>query len=95
MSIHSLCFNEGQSGRCGLLCRAFNEGDCDIEDEIFENTPDLELYYSGYGDDYLFNKYIGEFLMGVMMAQTKFEFDYDDYLLKRILSTKEDKQCLS
>jgi hypothetical protein len=29
MSIHGLCFDNGQSGRCNEECEVFLEGDCD------------------------------------------------------------------
>lgn len=36
MSVHGICFDEGQSGNCGLECRGFLDGECDIPQEIAE-----------------------------------------------------------
>jgi hypothetical protein len=39
MSIHGLCFDEAQSGRCGFECRAFKQGECEIYKEVVFNAP--------------------------------------------------------
>lgn len=52
MSIHGLCFDEGQSGRCGWECRALLNGECSIPEELIneEITGDqLEILYEIYG----------------------------------------------
>jgi len=53
MSRHGLCYDEGQSGRCGRECQAFQDGDCEIEDEIKEREPECVLcnYNSDINDD--------------------------------------------
>ena len=38
MSIHSVCFQEGQSGNCGTNCRGFIHGDCSITNEICDHA---------------------------------------------------------
>jgi hypothetical protein len=45
--MHGMCFNEGNSGRCGFRCRAFTAGDCHIADEMIFNVP---ITYSDYLD---------------------------------------------
>jgi hypothetical protein len=54
VSIHSMCFDEGQSGNCGFECRAFLDGECSVADEMVENCFDelteedwetVDLYY--------------------------------------------------
>lgn len=44
VSIHGICYDEGQSGNCGLECRGFLGGDCPIPEEIAENIL-IELGY--------------------------------------------------
>jgi len=47
MSIHGICYDEGQSGNCGIECEGFQDGKCDIPDEILlgymEMYPDLVI----------------------------------------------------
>lgn len=45
MSIHGICFDEGQSGNCGCNCRGFLDGECDIPEEIAENCIKHDLNY--------------------------------------------------
>lgn len=40
MSIHGICFDEGQAGNCGLECQGFLEGECPIPLEIAEIFKD-------------------------------------------------------
>ena len=84
VSIHGICFDEGQAGNCGVECKGLQGGECDIEDEMFEDIPDKELFDYGLADEYLIEKYIGEFRLNILMAQTKFEFNLDDFLKIRI-----------
>lgn len=37
MSVHGLCFDNGQSGRCNSDCELFLIGKCEAGDEIVEN----------------------------------------------------------
>lgn len=45
--MHGMCFNEGNAGRCGLRCRAFTGGECDIVEEMVFNFP---ITYSDFLD---------------------------------------------
>lgn len=54
MSVHGVCFDEGMNGNCGLECRGFVEGECNIAMEIvevcFDNVTEddwevLDLHY--------------------------------------------------
>lgn len=45
MSIHGICFDNGQSGNCNADCGQFLCGECDVgpeiaEDLFFQLTPD-------------------------------------------------------
>lgn len=40
MSVHGVCFDEGQAGHCGLECRAHKYHECGIPDEIVEHILD-------------------------------------------------------
>ena len=77
MSIHGICFDEGQAGRCGLECEGFLNYECEIPDEIIEI----------FKEQVLVEKF-GELRLAVLRAQTKFEFNeliqlekilFDDY----------------
>jgi len=59
MSVHGVCFDEGQSGNCGLECRGFIGGECPIPDEIADIFRNELL--AEYGD---------KFILGVIKAQT-------------------------
>lgn len=61
MSIHGICFDEGQSGNCGLECRGFLDGECTIPDEIVEAFKDEVL-----------EEYLGAFRLGVYRAQSNY-----------------------
>jgi len=37
MSVHGLCFDNGQSGRCNQDCELFCVGKCEVGDEIVEH----------------------------------------------------------
>ena len=37
MSIHGICFDEGNSGNCGPECAAHDSYECKIPDEILQN----------------------------------------------------------
>lgn len=71
MSIHGVCFDEGQSGRCGLECRGFLGGECDIADEI------VEISKEG-----LLTEKFGELRLAILRSQTKYEFDEQTELNK-------------
>ena len=49
VSIHGICFDEGQSGNCGMECKGFMNGKCDMAEEIIENCRE-ELMKEEYGD---------------------------------------------
>jgi len=38
MSIHGVCFDEGNSGNCGLYCEGHQSYECTIPDEILEHA---------------------------------------------------------
>ena len=81
MSIHGICFDEGQSGRCGLEGRGFESGQCDIPDEIIEQcTDDIR-------EELLLHKF-GALKLAVARAQTKIEFD-EDKVIKEMLNNGE------
>ena len=61
-SIHGLCFDEGQSGRCGIECEAFINGECDIPDEMAD-----------YCREELLEKYGNKLLIAVCKAQSKYD----------------------
>jgi len=99
VSIHGICFDEGNSGRCGLECRGLD--DCDERENIIDDaisngitfnelldleifTDDAEIYELGLGGSYLIDKYIGEFRLAVLKAQTKFKFNEEAYLIELI-----------
>lgn len=44
MSIHGICFDNGQSGRCGLECELFLIGDCegDVSEEYLLQLLDSD-----------------------------------------------------
>jgi len=65
VSIHGICFDEGQSGNCGIECRGFLNGECDVASELIENCKE-ELLQKKFG---------GELGIAVIRAQTKYEFD--------------------
>jgi hypothetical protein len=50
MSIHGDCFDEGQRGNCGPDCWVYQDGRCEIEDEIQEledgSEPIIEIIES-------------------------------------------------
>jgi len=79
-SIHGICFDEGQSGNCGLECRGLLSNQCEIEDEMLESCSFNEIYDTGEFIDYLIDKFIGEFRMQIFMQQTKIEFDINKHL---------------
>lgn len=47
MSIHGICFDEGQSGNCGTECEGFITGECEVPDEVLE-TVASEAGYTLY-----------------------------------------------
>ena len=50
-SIYGICYDEGQSGNCGIECRGLLEGECPIPDEIADIFHDDFL--SEYGDQFM------------------------------------------
>jgi len=34
MSIHGICFDNGQSGKCDSDCEIFQHGDCEVADDV-------------------------------------------------------------
>jgi len=61
MSIHGECFDNGQSGNCGIdTCSMFIRGECHIYQEVVENLGKLSwddiqevlaIHYDGFGDN--------------------------------------------
>ena len=99
MSIHGICFDNGMSGKCGIECEILKDCDEKlniIDDAILNGTTadelldlevfidDLEIYDAGLFHEYLINKYIGEFRLGILRAQTKFEFNLNEILQNAI-----------
>lgn len=78
MSIHGACFDEGQSGNCGIDCRVFLSGDCSIENEIVENCIDE------VSEELLLKKF-GKLRLAVLRAQNSFKFCEEDEIKKMIL----------
>lgn len=73
MSIHGCCFDEGQSGHCGLECRCFLASECTIADEVIEGNK-----------DFLLSEFLGELKYAVLKAQNNFE-ELEQKELKKIL----------
>ena len=99
MSIHGICFDNGMSGRCGIECEVLADCDerLNIIDDAILNgmsadelidlevfIDDVEIYDAGLFNEYLINKYIGEFRLGILRAQTKFEFNENEILQNAI-----------
>lgn len=105
MSIHGLCFDEGMSGRCGIECRGLDDCDerGNIIDDAIENGVSadelidlgifdsyIEMYEYGILHKYLKNKIIGEFRLGVLRAQNKFEFNEEEYFKDALAKYEEN-----
>ena len=56
MSIHGICYDNGQSGNCNVECELFRSGECQAADEVycaFEHNlsdEDKEIITELYGD---------------------------------------------
>ena len=72
MSIHGICFDEGQSGHCGIDCRGISLRECGITDEIAINALDWEIQNNIDAVGVLI---LGAVRYNVMKAQTKFNID--------------------
>jgi hypothetical protein len=84
MSIHGCCFDEGNAGHCGLQCRCFQNNECDIRDEVIDNSinyiNDLDTDEIGYLIDLCYRDdevrelvlihIYGELKLNVMLSQT-------------------------
>ena len=104
MSIHGICFDNGMSGRCGIECEILKDCDekLNIIDDAIVNgitadelldldlfDNDLEMYKSGLFTEYLKTKYIGDFRLAVLRAQTKFKFNEIEFLEKQLADNSE------
>lgn len=44
MSVHGICYDNGQSGNCNCECELFEDGGCDAAGDVIENL------YAGMSD---------------------------------------------
>ena len=82
MSIHGVCFDEGQSGNCGLECKGLADNECTIEDEILINYSFSDIYDNGGFDEYLINKFVPLMTQEVISQQTGLDYYIFDHLKK-------------
>lgn len=72
MSIHGICFDEGQSGNCGIECRGFLNRECSIADEIVDVFKEE-----------LLTERFGVLRLAILRKQSKIPFD-EAAILKEI-----------
>lgn len=79
MSIHGICFDEGQAGHCGFNCDGHYEGECTIQDEIVWNHIEHLIKTD---IDYIANMFLGPLRYEVMKAQTVMDISIKDQIEK-------------
>lgn len=84
-STHGVCYDESQSGNCGLECECYLNGECEIEDEIKETTLNKQADRGIVPSDYQDCKLTGKINLNdpILSGKPIIGFDKNPFLKPR------------